>query len=189
MLRRAMRRNSKGTLAASRSWRIRVVSFSGVGLAAQRRGESTVAKIFSFYPDKKCRLSRPLHALLDKMLKFEPSERIDLAAVARSPWLAPHLAPLDDIMGDAEAEQSREASVSSGAQICGTEAAQAARSVARPRGKREIDHLHTSGRALSAARLKLDTEKPTYSQPLHCRYTPRIATPTVALTTLGPRAR
>ena len=92
----------------SQDWRARHA------MAAQRRGESTVAKIFSFYPDKKCRLSRPLHALLDKMLKFEPSERIDLAAVARSPWLAPHLAPLDDIMADAEAEQSREASVSSG---------------------------------------------------------------------------
>ena len=82
----------------SQDWRARHA------MAAQRRGESTVAKIFSFYPDKKCRLSRPLHALLDKMLKFEPSERIDLAAVARSPWLAPHLAPLDDIMADAEAE-------------------------------------------------------------------------------------
>jgi len=72
-------------------WRARRV------VEAQRRGESSMQTIFSFYPHKPLALSPSLLQLLDKMLLFDPSRRISLAEVAQHKWLAPHMPALADV--------------------------------------------------------------------------------------------
>lgn len=66
-------------------WRARRV------VDAQRRGQSTMKTIFSFYPHKTMSLSRPLLKLLDRMLVFEPTRRATLQEVMASEWLAPRM--------------------------------------------------------------------------------------------------
>jgi len=66
-------------------WRARRV------VEAQRRGDSTMATIFGFYPHKPLSLSKGLVALLDRMLVFDPSRRASLDQVACNPWVAPFL--------------------------------------------------------------------------------------------------
>ena len=70
-------------------WRARRV------VEAQQRGESTMATIASFYPQKSLSLSGPLIELLDRMLLFDPHRRASLVEVAYSPWLAPHCPGLE----------------------------------------------------------------------------------------------
>ena len=59
-------------------------------LAAQRRGESTVATIFGFYEGKRCTLSPAVVALLDACLSFDPSRRPSLAQITTSAWMIHH---------------------------------------------------------------------------------------------------
>lgn len=61
---------------------------------AQRRGESTMQTIFSFYPNKPLELSRSLLDLLDRLLIFDPSRRATLSEVADHAWLVRHMPAL-----------------------------------------------------------------------------------------------
>jgi len=66
-------------------WRARRV------VEAQRRGGSSMATIFGFYPQKPLSLSPALLHLLDHMLVFDPSRRATLADVAAHPWIVNHM--------------------------------------------------------------------------------------------------
>lgn len=75
-------------------WRARRVA------SAQRAGESTMATIFGFYPDREHlsnEYSPSLIALLDRMLVFEPSQRASLSEVMASEWLRPWIATADAV--------------------------------------------------------------------------------------------
>jgi len=63
-------------------------------LHAQGRGESTVATILSFYPQKPSGLSQSLITLIDSMLTFDPRRRATLEEVLHSEWLGPHMVSL-----------------------------------------------------------------------------------------------
>lgn len=67
----------------AKDWRAKRV------LEAQQKGESTIRTIFSFYPNKACKLSEPLIALLDRMLVFDPAKRATLEEVLESEWMRP----------------------------------------------------------------------------------------------------
>jgi len=67
----------------AKDWRAKRV------LEAQQEGESTIQTIFSFYPNKACKLSEPLIALLDRMLMFDSAKRATLQEVLESEWMRP----------------------------------------------------------------------------------------------------
>ena len=79
-------------------------------LEAQRAGASTVATLlplhYPLHPELEHPsggvelMSQPLHALLDKMLVFEPTERATLQKVLLDEWLAPHVPSLRFLLAD-----------------------------------------------------------------------------------------
>jgi len=68
-------------------------------IEAQEAGISTMATIFSFYPERELtsQLSPGIITLLDRMLVFAPGSRAALAEVCASEWLAPHLDKLPSV--------------------------------------------------------------------------------------------